>query len=78
MMNFFTCVGHHARSENAALHSIHPCRVIMLLFVLLLTNIGAKAYVVGEYFVKDHITYRVIDASTSSPKLAVYKEYRVR
>ena len=72
MMNFFTCVGHHARSENAALHSIHPCRVIMLLFVLLLTNIGAKAYVVGEYFVKDHITYRVIDASTSSPKLAVY------
>ncbi|WP_315578611.1 leucine-rich repeat protein [Hoylesella oralis] len=44
----------------------------MLLFVLLLTNIGAKAYVVGEYFVKDHITYRVIDASTSSPKLAVY------
>ena len=72
MMNFFTCAGHHARSENAALHSIHPCRVIMLLFVLLLTNIGAKAYVVGEYFVKDHITYRVIDASTSSPKLAVY------
>ena len=72
MMNFFTCAGHHARSENAVLHSIHPCRVIMLLFVLLLTNIGAKAYVVGEYFVKDHITYRVIDASTSSPKLAVY------
>lgn len=47
-------------------------RSIILLLVILMSSVSAYAYVVGEYFVKDHITYRVIDASTASPKLAVY------
>ncbi|MFC2475633.1 MAG: leucine-rich repeat protein, partial [Prevotella sp.] len=47
-------------------------RSIILLLVILMSSVSAYAYVKGEYFVKDHITYRVIDASTASPKLAVY------
>ena len=47
-------------------------RSIILLLVILMSSVSAYAYVVGEYFVKDHITYRVIDASASNPKLAVY------
>ena len=54
--------------------SLMQCSVrgVCLLFLLIVGNLAAHAYVVGEYFVKDHITYRVIDASTDSPKLAVY------
>lgn len=47
-------------------------RSIILLLVILMSSVSAYAYVEGEYFVKDHITYRVIDASASNPKLAVY------
>lgn len=47
-------------------------RAVVLLLALLTVSATASAYVVGEYFIKDHITYRVIDASASNPKLAVY------
>ena len=47
-------------------------RGVCLLTMLFMGSVVTRAYVVGEYFVKDHITYRVIDASVSNPKLAVY------
>ncbi len=54
--------------------SLMQCSVrgVCLLFLLIVGNLAAHAYVEGEYFIQGHITYRVIDASTSSPKLAVY------
>lgn len=47
-------------------------RAVVLLLALLTVSATASAYVVGEYIIKDHVTYRVIDASASNPKLAVY------
>ena len=73
MKKHFTYARRHERLENLACPTtMCSWRVITVFLLLLLTNIGVKAYVVGEYFVKDHITYRVIDASVASPKLAVY------
>ncbi len=52
------------------------CLRTAILLVMMMGGIGAKAYVVGNYikmpYGKGYITYRVIDASASSPKLAVY------
>ena len=52
--------------------AMRSLRAVVLLLALLTVSATASAYVVGEYFIKDHITYRVIDASASNPKLAVY------
>ena len=52
------------------------CLRTAILLVMMMGGIAAKAYVVGNYikmpYGKGYITYRVIDASASSPKLAVY------
>ena len=54
--------------------SLMQCSVrgVCLLFLLIVGNLAAHAYVEGEYFIQGHITYRVINASTDSPQLAVY------
>lgn len=52
--------------------AMRSLRAVVLLLALLMVSATASAYVVGEYIIKDHITYRVIDASASNPKLAVY------
>ena len=63
-------ISRHLLPRN--LYTQRTLKGITLLLMLLIGSVVARAYVVGEYFVKDHITYRVIDASTASPKLAVY------
>ena len=51
------------------------CLRTAILLVMMMGGIAAKAYVVGNYikmpYGEGYITYRVIDASASSPKLAV-------
>ena len=72
MKRFLNHIGmlRHLLSDSSLMQ--YSVRGVCLLFLLIVGNMAAHAYVEGEYFVKGHITYRVINASTSNPQLAVY------